>query len=155
MTGSYYAIASLPEWRFRKLQEIGIDFRHEQFQDTVFTHLPHQDGQYPLLYSGILCSAIVSKGELLGAFLDHRQWQPDTVIFFDDSLKRLQEVETECVKRNISFVGFHYHGAECVKGELDKEIAAFQLQYLVEHEQWIMEDEAQMLLNAQKDQGIK
>lgn len=146
MTGGYYSIASLPEWRFRKLQEVGINFSDSDYGDAVFTQFPNQDGQYPVLYRGILCSALASKGDVLGAFLESTQWKPSVVIFFDDSLSRLQEVERELAKRDIPFIGYHYHGSQKVVGKLDKEVALMQLNYLVQHERWIMEDEASMLL---------
>lgn len=143
-TGSHFTVASLPQWRFNKLQEIGIDFRNERVSDVTFSHL---EGT-PLFYRGILCSAGVSKGVALGALLDHLQFNPDAVIFFDDSLNRLEEVEKEMVKRNISFLGYHYMGAHHIVGELDKELSIYQLNYLVEHGAWIMEDEAKSLLRS-------
>lgn len=45
------------------------------------------------------------------------------------------------------FYGYQYNGAEFVPGELNKEVAAFQLKYLVEHEEWLSEDEARVFLS--------
>ena len=149
MTGSYYSIPSLPEWRYAKLKQVTIDFKHEDFSDHIFTNLPMYDEQYPLFYKGILFSTVVSKGDVLGAFLDRIEWEPTLVIFFDDNLMRVQEVESEMNKRKIPFIGYHYHGIECLTDKLNKEIAAFQLNYLVQYERWIMEDEAYMLLKTE------
>lgn len=151
MTGSHYSISSLTEWRYAKLKQVSIDFTHEDFSDHVFTNLPVHNEQYPLFYKGILFSTVVSKGDVLGAFLDRIEWEPTLVIFFDDNLMRVQEVESEMTKRKIPFIGYHYHGIECLADRLDKEIAAFQLNYLVQHEHWITEDEASILLKAKSD----
>ena len=48
---------------------------------------------------------------------------------------------------SIPFQGFVYLGAEYVPGELSKELAEFQLNYLVEHEDWITEEQALLLMN--------
>lgn len=149
MTGSHYTIPSLPEWRFKKLQQIGIDFRNDEFPDIIFNEFPDVNGYYPIFYQGILCTALATKGEVLGAFLDRMQWKPSRVIFFDDNLTRLEEVKIEMEKRAIPFIGYHYHGVDYMEGKLDKPVAAFQLNYLVEHEKWIMEDEARILLKQQ------
>ena len=90
------------------------------------------------------------KGSVLGAFLDRTPWEPDLVIFFDDSMKRVEQVAEEMKKRNIPFYGYYYKGADFVSGELDKEVAAFQLNYLVEHEKWLSEEEARALIAQQK-----
>ncbi len=150
-TGSSFTIPSLPEWRFNKLKELGIDFSKANFPDMIFNVLPQDDdGSYPLLYHGILCTSTSSKGHVLVAFLDRAKWKPDLVIFFDDSMKRVEQVAEEMHKRGIPFQGYQYNGAEFMPGELDKKVAEFQLKYLVEHEEWLSEEEARALLAQQK-----
>ncbi len=146
-TGSSYIISSLPEWRYNKLKELGIDFAKIGLPDIIFDELPEKDGNYPMLYRGILCTNGVSKGELARAFLDRIQWRPDKVIFFDDNKARVKEVEEAMQKHSIPFQGFVYLGAEYMPGELNKEVAEFQLNYLVEHEDWISDEQALSLLN--------
>jgi hypothetical protein len=150
MTGSSGIIPSLPEWRFTKLKEVGIDFSKANLPDIVFTELPAKNGQHPMLYHGILCATSGSKGQVLGAFLDRMGLKPNKVIFFDDSLKRVEDVGQEMKKRNIPFYGFQYKGADFVPGELDKEIASFQYKYLLEHEKWLSDDEAREMLQHKK-----
>lgn len=147
MTGGYHTIPSLPEWRFDRLKAIDIDFRSNRFADVVFDHL-RQATHSPLFYKGILCSAEVCKGATTGAFLDHVQWIPNRVIFFDDNLQKILEVGEEMARRNIPFIGYHYHGAKRLVGNIDLEVAAIQLRHLVEHEQWLAEEEALQLLSS-------
>ena len=145
-TGSDHTIPFLPEWRYSKLKELGIDFNKVGFPDIVFKELPEEDGHYPLLYHGILCTNSVSKGELVAAFLDHVHWKPSNVIFFDDSLKQVESVEQAMKACSIPFQGFHYLGAQHLPGELDKEQAEFQLKYLIEHEDWLSDEQARALM---------
>jgi FMN phosphatase YigB (HAD superfamily) len=149
-TGAYFTIPSVPEWRLNKLKELGIDFSKTNFPDMTFDELPQEEGHFPMLYHGILCTIQISKGQVLGAFLDRIQWKPDQVVFFDDNLERVESVAQEMQKRKIPFHGYHYKGADFVPGELNKEVAEFQLKYLVEHEEWLSEEEARALIVQQK-----
>lgn len=147
-TGSSYIITSLPEWRYNKLKELGIDFAKIGLPDIIFDELSEKDGNYPMLYHGILCTNGVSKGELARTFLDRIQWRPDKVIFFDDNAARVKEVAEAMQKELIPFQGFVYRGAEYMPGELNKDVAEFQLNYLVEHEDWISDDQALSLISS-------
>lgn len=146
MSGSDFTIASLPEWRYATLKKLGLDFTKAGFSDMVFSELPAKKEQHPILYRGILIASGSPKGQVLGAFLDRAALKPDKVIFFDDSMERVESVAQEMKKRNIPFYGFHYNGARFVHGELDKEVATMQMKHLVEHEEWLSEDQARKLL---------
>lgn len=146
MSGSDFTIPSLPEWRYTTLKKLGFDFTKAGFPDMVFNELPAKKEQHPILYRGILAASGTPKGQALGAFLDRTGFKPDKVIFFDDSMERVESVAQEMKKRAIPFYGFHYNGARFVPGELDKEVATMQMKYLVEHEKWLSEEEARVLL---------
>lgn len=137
-----------PEFRHNTLHDLGINFDKSNLTNITFTNLTENKGTHPMLYKGILYANLGSKGAVLGAFLDTLSWKPHTVIFFDDSLKRIHEVRNELCKRKIPCICYHYKGAEHVPGELDKNIALLQFNYLAEHEQWLSDDEAQELLTA-------
>jgi hypothetical protein len=145
-TGAYFTILSVPEWRFNKLKELGIDFSKANFPDMTFDELPQEEGHFPMLYHGVLCTIQVSKGQVLGAFLDRTALKPDKVIFFDDSKERVESVSQEMKKRAIPFYGFQYNGARLLPGELDKEVATLQMKHLVEYEEWLSEDVAREIL---------
>lgn len=136
-TGSDGPIESLPVWRFKQLQELGIDFEKANIPDMHFPELPHQ----PVFYKGILCSTDLPKGVVLAAFLDRIRWKPSRVIFFDDRMTSLLSVKQALKQRNISFLGYEYKGEQFLVGELDKDIATLQLNHLVDHEEWLNEDE--------------
>lgn len=145
-TGSRGRIEFLPQWRFNKLAEVGIDFSKTKFEDTTFTQLPKNDNNYPILYKGILATNRESKGSVLAAFLDYTKWKPNHIIFFDDSLKRVKEVAQEACKRKIKFNGYQYLGAEHIPGELDKNVAQLQFKHLLTNEKWLSDEQARELL---------
>ena len=109
-TGSYHNISSLPESRYQKLKKIGIDFSNTAIPDHEFTDLPKKQGHYPLLYHGMLLTNFVSKGTVLGAFLDLMQWRPSQVIYFDNHKWQISSVAKEIHKRKIPFRGYEYDG---------------------------------------------
>lgn len=147
MSGSDFTIPSLPEWRYTTLKQLGFDFSKAGFPDMVFNELPAKKEQHPVLYHGILAASGTPKGHVLGAFLDRMHLKPDKVIFFDDSMERVESVAQEMKKRGIPFYGYQYNGAHFVPGELDKEVAEFQLRYLVEHEEWLSDDKARTFMS--------
>ena len=81
-TGSFFSIPSMPLWRYEKLRAVGIDFKPVKIPNITFTELPQKSGNYPVLYHGILCTNGVSKGKVVGAFLDRTHFVPKRVIFF-------------------------------------------------------------------------
>lgn len=147
MSGPDFTIPSLPEWRFNTLKKLELDFSKTHFPDTTFHELPAKKGQHPALYRGILLASGTPKGKVLGAFLDCMKFKPDKIIFFDDSAKRIESVFDEIKKRAIPFYGYKYNGAKFVPSTFSKEIAAFQLKHLVEHEKWLSDQEARALMN--------
>ncbi len=141
-----HLIPSYPEYRSGVLQSLDIDFNKANIPDVTFNQLPKLHDSYPLLHKGILYTNHVSKGDVLGAFLDYLQWKPNHIIFFDDTLKRIKEVAQEACARGIPYTGYHYFGADHVPGELDKEVATHQFKHLLEHEEWISDAQAREAL---------
>lgn len=109
-SGSYGAIANMPEWRFNTLADFGIEFS-QQFGSYTFTNLASYRTNYPVLYKGILCTNQQPKGDVLRAFLDQTGLRPDKIIFFEDSMTNLQSVGAMCDALDIP-VALYYTGAE-------------------------------------------
>lgn len=151
-TGSSFDISSMPVWRFNKLKDVGIDFSHVQIPNIYFNELPsqspEQDGKYPVFYNGILFTSDSSKGAVIKSFLDRAHLKPSRVIFFDDRKSHLESVSQAIYELGIPFSGYQYLGESYMEGELDKAIARFQLNYVVDHEVWLNEDEARALLGS-------
>jgi hypothetical protein len=140
-------IPSLPQWRFEKLQSVGIDFRHGfNFEELQFMHLRSITGHHPMFYKGILMTDMFSKGKVLGAFLDTINWEPSQVIFFDDQPKFVRSVEKEMIKRAIPFQGFIYKGINNMPKVLDRDILAKQLEYFKKYNHLLSDDDARRML---------
>ena len=75
-------------------------------------------GRAPAYYKGILCSNgegnQINKGDVLVAFLHKVKYLPQTIIFIDDKIENLENMEQVLAKfdKQINFIGIQYKGAE-------------------------------------------
>ncbi len=153
-------IPSLPQWRYNKLKEVGIDFSSSfPEQEIIFSHLTSDAGRHPVYYNGILLTDKFSKGEVLGAFLDKIDWKPGNVIMFDDNPDKLTSVQDELKKRAIPFQGFVYKARDFLPHVIDKAVLEKHLQHLKEHDEIISDKEVRTILlkeqNISSHNGVK
>ncbi|KKP22564.1 MAG: hypothetical protein SZ59_C0005G0029 [candidate division TM6 bacterium GW2011_GWF2_28_16] len=144
--GTVGIIKNLPEWRANMLNNLDINFT-SKYPDIIFKKLPQKYNNYPCLYKGILCTNEESKGLTLGAFLDCYNLNPDKIIFFDDMKDNLVSVKKECQKRKINFMGFQVTGVQLKRPVWNTKRALLQLDFLIEHEQWIPDEVANKIIN--------
>lgn len=116
----------LPKIRYEELQRNGIDFSYAfpDIHELSLRDLKSCNQSFPLFYSGVLCSNgdhqrqknATSKGEVLTEFLKHAAWTPSKVIFIDDKLYNLEEMERALhdFDPNISYQGLAYIGAQSI-----------------------------------------
>lgn len=132
----YGQIKSLKEFRRLQLCENRIDFESSfpglaiTFSEIPALVFPTNEPSYikhPEFYKGILFGAGNPKGTILCAFLDHINFLPDNIIFFDDKEKFLFSAQDELAKRHIPFHGFLYTGAEKQAHAIDLSIIQCQL----------------------------
>ncbi|MBS0603689.1 MAG: DUF2608 domain-containing protein [Verrucomicrobia bacterium] len=105
--------ASLQDRRIAELNRVGIDFS-PSFPDVgeiVFTdfNLPIV-GTYPLYKKGVILTNNTHKGEVLVRFLKTIEWTPDEILFVDDRMSNIHDVES-ALKHfypEITFKGFHF-----------------------------------------------
>jgi len=72
-----------------------------------------------LYKKGILFAKGIEKGKVLAQFLKKIKFMPKSIVFIDDKLKHLDEVEKFCDKFKIKFLGLRY-------GYLDEKVKNFQ-----------------------------
>lgn len=144
-TGSHGKIEDMPKWRVGELKNFGFDFAG-QFSDTQFTSLSKYCGNYPVLYKGILCTNRLSKGKVLGAFLDYFHIKPARIVSFDDSKSALDSIERECAQRGVVWTGYQMIGAKNLLRTWNTKRALLQLDYLVQYDRWLSDQEADVLL---------
>lgn len=104
-------IGVVPLWRSQELSRLGIDFCSDSLPQKriEFASFTPFRGTYPLYQDGILFSNVLPpKGEVLSAFLNEIDRKPSRIIFVDDVLENLKNVETEMKKKEIPFLGIHY-----------------------------------------------
>jgi hypothetical protein len=136
--GSIPKIGSIQDWRIERLKELGITF---SFQDTPFHSFTELIGQgpSPVFKSGILFSATYSKGSVLKSFLQHINWKPSKVLFFDDMLINVSTVHSEMTALGVEKVcSFHYLGANNLP-PVDRDIAKAQIRHLINTGKWLSE----------------
>jgi len=138
--------------RYNALREHGIDFSKAfpRHKDLTLTML-QQNGKSPTFSRGILSNAgVFSKGDVLRAFFDAIKWQPKRVIFYDDRLDNIESVQRALQPLNIAFEGFVYTGVKQLPAHFDPAVAAYQVQHLVEREQWMHGAIAKKMLERKK-----
>ncbi|MCK4265225.1 DUF2608 domain-containing protein [Candidatus Babeliales bacterium] len=146
-TGTMGVIRDFPKWRYDKLKEVGINFSVTKFPDIILKTLYHDDkGFYPVFYKGILLTNRSTKGAVLGAFLDYMHYKPKRIIFFDDDREQVKLVASEIYKRKILFEGYVYNGSMHMASHFDANIISIQYNHLVDHEEWLTDEEAKALL---------
>lgn len=93
-------------------KKVGIDLQESfaSYSGLVLADVVYK-GNCPLFKQGILFSNTCDKGHTLEAFLTCVGFVPDHVVFVDDKLPYLQEVQRAMQKQNIPFLGLHYRGA--------------------------------------------
>jgi len=145
--GKLEMIEKAEEWRYQHLAELGIDFSSSfNVEPIVFDNLKKRRDNYPMFYKGILCAARNPKGKVIGAFLDRIGWKPKKVIFFDDMSGFIATVRDEMKERGIPCECYQYCGAHHMPGTVDRRVARLQLRHVIEHAEWLTDQEATIIL---------
>ncbi len=118
LTGEFFGIKNLQQWRLECLQKLGIDFSvcAPSASSFVFNELAPYRGNYSSYINGMLFvnGTEVSKGDALLAFFDKAGYKPNKVIFVDDREENLKKVEASLQKleKPIHYEGLHFLGAQ-------------------------------------------
>jgi len=143
-TGPYGPIPRMEDLRLRDLAQVGISFLHSSpfKRNMIFPHLKTQDGT-PLLKSGVILTALGDKGAVLKQALLEARLSFKKIIFIDDDLKNLQDVEKTC--RSLGdFQGVHYTASRlAVPYESTPEKEALRFEILEKDHQWLTDKELQ------------
>lgn len=100
-------------WRYQQLKQLNIDFtptsplqeRYEFRQISSAYPIGH-----PTLSNGIFYSHHCPKGKCLEHLIEISSHRPKSIIFIDDALNNLKDVEASTQKLNIDFFGIEYKG---------------------------------------------
>lgn len=144
-------VKSIPDWRSKHLQELGINFRRIG-KEIIF---PIQNGFVPPSFEkGILyCGNFYkndkdNKGKILSLYLDWLDWYPEQVIFIDDGKQHIESVKKELEKRGIAFLCFHYIPKNL--DPIDEKVAKLQYEAIINQRQWLSDEQAKGLISSDK-----
>lgn len=139
----------LQQLRINQLFSHGIDFSKSFcLTDPIIFKQFSYEKRYPVFEKGILFTTYATtKDKLLKAFFEKINWYPKKVIMIDDSITNLNLVAQELKSMHIPFIGFEYKAAEKFPALFDKEIAEFQMRYLIDNKKWLTAYEAAKYLN--------
>lgn len=143
-------IGSVPHWRSKHLEELGLHFRREE--EVIF---PIPQGFVPPSFEkGVLfCGDYYrnqrdNKGNILALYLDWLRdwlkWTPDFIVHVDDSKQHLESVQRELNRRGIPFLGYHY--IPKAYDPIDERIAELQYKILFEQNRWLADEETRLLM---------
>lgn len=135
------------DWRVDELKRYGFDFS-PAFPSLHFLELPKnaQQQYVPLFKSGVLYSSFHPKGDILTAFMQQLNLKPNRVLFVDDELGHVQSVVAALDEQGISCIGVHYTAANEAPCDLNVEQAHFQIDYFIEHDIWLGDQESRKFL---------
>ncbi len=119
---------SLVDTTERQLESVGIDLkRHSLFEREVRLPFKRNDALYAngVIYAG----PELNKGGVLAAFFERIGIRPKKVVFIDDMMKNVKNVERAAKKAGFTFAGLRYGGADARVKTFDAVLADKQLQY--------------------------
>ncbi len=90
----------------QQLSKVQIDFSQSKTLPMYSIELLHSNDIW--YENGIIYTGHNNKGESLIAFFQAIEWQPQLIIFVDDRIKRVQEVDQYARKHKIKCNAFHY-----------------------------------------------
>lgn len=111
-SGSFFGFEDTFSHRASQLLKHGIDFSKRCLSKThlKFIELEQELGQHPEGRNGILFSngEIVSKADVLLAYMKHSNFKPDHIIFIDDTKEHVETMSKTLDLHNIPNVCIHY-----------------------------------------------
>ena len=117
---------NLQEATIRQLQSVGITFNTDEFNQTSLDL--KGDGTVNTL-KGIVFLDGQNKGTYLLSFLDTMNWNPKKIVFVDDKLKNVKDVEEALNKRGVDCTGIRYGHLDEKVESINMTVADVQLQF--------------------------
>ena len=137
-SGKFGIIEKREDWRIEQLKKVGIDFSTSfALEKPLSLCLNQEPKKQCLAKKGIIFTGKSGKGEALECFLNTINWRPKRIVFIDNDRYRVESVAARCKAMNIEFLGLVYTKVAQMNNPANEEIAQTQLDYLIDHEQWL------------------
>lgn len=151
-TGKCGVIKKLEDWRIQQLIKYGLDFSIlTPLQDVSIPLLAKKDG-IPMLKSGVIFTAQLEKGKVLGHILREMNYLPKKIIFIDDQLPNLESVEEMANQMHIEFYGIHYTAVnEMSPPIIDENLENIRFKIFEEKRIWLKYNEISFVESYLKD----
>jgi len=130
----------------RQLESVGVNFNNGVFKDFQANLTL---GERSKIKQGIIFTGGKHKGECLLEFLSLANWSPKKIIFVDDQLKNVQEVEVSLLKTPpfINYKGVRYSFLDDKIKNVDSKLHEVQLDYFNKTNRILSDQEAQVHLD--------
>lgn len=150
-TGIFPAMdCTVEEWRYNILRDLGIVFsEHDKIEKLTDDYV-----DYTINYRGIIQTGKYSKADSLEAYFTTINTKPKKIIFFDDRLSKLEEIESKAAEHNIEYIGYLYKGVECLQfSNYVAEKAHGQLEVLLKYGK-LLRDEDVLIYRPKKGEEL-
>lgn len=144
-SGPIGLISSQSTKKINDLKEIGIEFKNAFFcpERIILNQVSSKEGLYPVYDKGVLFTNGVKKGEVLKAFLISQNYKPKKLIFIDDRKEYLESVNNALNSLGVSFIGLHFTQLIDREQKIEKALAEYQFNFLLENEIWLDDELAE------------
>lgn len=129
----------LSQATFRQLKSVGINLNHGRFGRHL---IKLAVGEKSKVQGGIIFTGGKNKGHCLEEFLAITRLTPKKILFIDDQIKALQEVETILAKNNINYIGIRYSYLDFKSKVFNSEVAEAQLSHFRKTGRLLSDNEA-------------
>lgn len=150
MNGLVYKTFKDPElWKFNELITYNIKFTHKlNEQDIVL--LANIDNKLTELYQGILFTGLMAKSSALENLFRIPGVLQNKIFYIDSNRENIKSIESYMYKFNTKYYGVLYNGYLKVPNLSNSEIMEFQQKMLLEHDTWLEDPEATIMMKNTK-----
>lgn len=142
-TGKYGLIEKMEDWRIRQLEDLGLSFSDSHFEKEKWFDSMKGPHGVPLLKNGVIFTAQIDKSIVLDEFVKEEKVPLKKIIYVDDQVENLKDVEAYCRAKGIEFIGFEYTAVKDKPVQkIDEKLIEIQLNVLLNEGQWITSEEA-------------
>jgi len=140
-TGVHEKIKNLEDWRINQLLSMDFDFsKLSPLPLKSNLAMPDLENGYghPMLKSGIIFTAQLSKGRILCELFNRLKYKPRKITFIDDDENNVKSVYEFAKSAGITFSGFIYRAIDLVPATVvNEEVEELRFQILLKEKKWL------------------
>lgn len=149
--GLYYITKDPEDFIYQEIQSLGINFTQTIGNQTILK-VPLKMNQYGFFYKGILFASELTRNQALLSFLKFSNIMPTKIIIIDVNKHQLQSINNLISNVRTDYYPVNYIGIENLQMSTNPDIINLQQQTLINQNQWLEDDEAELILKTQNQQ---